>query len=179
MSAIRPFLRSLRRRVPLWIVGPLLAAWALEAALHAASWAVPVPAAERDGGFLERPGCREPPAGPGAEARASAAFVMLARNSERRKARATVASVERQFNRWRGYPFVFLNDEPWDDAFVRELNETAGGRAVFEVVPPDVWSFPAWVDPDAARASIKAQGETGLQHAGEEGYHHMCRFYSG
>ncbi|RYP24026.1 hypothetical protein DL765_000754 [Monosporascus sp. GIB2] len=158
-------LRSLRRRVPLWAVLPVLAAGTLEVLLHVASWSVPVPATERDAPFFP-PGCREPDL---AQARANAAFVMLARNSERRQARATVRSIERQFNAWYGYPIVFLNDEEWDPAFVRELNETAGGKAVFEVIPRDVWSFPDWVDPDAARRSIRAQGETGLQHAGQEG----------
>ncbi|RYO93688.1 hypothetical protein DL764_007943 [Monosporascus ibericus] len=175
MVPLRRLLRSMRRRVPLWVVLPVLAAGTLEVLLHAASWSVPVPAAEQDAAFFP-PGCREPDL---AQARANAAFVMLARNSERREAKVTVRSIERQFNAWYGYPIVFLNDEEWDPAFVSELNETAGGKAVFEVIPRDVWSFPDWVDPEAARRSIKAQGETGLQHAGQEGYHHMCRFYSG
>lgn len=176
MLQLRRLVRSLRRRIPLWVLLPILAASALEALLHVWTWTVPLPPGELDEGFLAGPGCREPD--PGAP-RANAAFVMLARNSERRQARATVASIERQFNAWRGYPVVFLNDEEWDPAFVRELNRTAAGKGVFEVIPQDVWSFPDWIDPEAARRSIKAQGETGLQHAGQEGYHHMCRFYSG
>lgn len=184
MMPLRRLMRSVRRRVPPWVLVPVLAAGVLEALLHTWSWTVPLPPPttgsgsgqpERDEPFAA-PGCREPDL---SAPRANAAFVMLARNSERRQARATVASIERQFNAWRGYPVVFLNDEEWDPDFVRELNATAGGKAVFEVIPPEIWSYPSWVDPDAARRSIKAQGETGLQHAGQEGYHHMCRFYSG
>ena len=174
---LRRLLRTLRRRVPLYVAVPVLVAATLEVLLHVASWRVPVPSEERDPPFgPAEGGCREPDL---TQPRANAAFVMLARNSERRKARTTVASIERQFNAWYGYPIVFLNDEEWDPLFVSELNDTAAGKGVFEVIPTDFWTYPDWVDPDSARRSIKAQGETGLQHAGQEGYHHMCRFYSG
>ena len=177
LLALRRLVRTLRRRVPLYILVPVLFASTLEVLLHIASWSVPVPPIERDTPFVpEGGGCREPDL---TQERANAAFVMLARNSERRKARTTVASIERQFNAWYGYPIVFMNDEEWDPNFIQELNETAGGKAIFEVIPKHLWTYPDWVDPDSARRSIKAQGETGLQHAGQEGYHHMCRFYSG
>ncbi|KAG9730592.1 nucleotide-diphospho-sugar transferase, partial [Aureobasidium melanogenum] len=41
-----------------------------------------------------------------------------------------------------------------------------------------MWGYPDHVDQDAARAQIKEQGDRGIVHAGQESYHHMCRFYS-
>lgn len=104
---------------------------------------------------------------------------MLARNNELEKANRTVTSIEQQFNRWFNYPYVFLNDEKWDPNFIEVLNKTARGLATFDVIPQAQWTFPEGVDIDAAKQNIKEQGERGIPHAGEEGYHHMCRFYSG
>ncbi|KAH0165522.1 nucleotide-diphospho-sugar transferase, partial [Aureobasidium melanogenum] len=41
-----------------------------------------------------------------------------------------------------------------------------------------MWGYPDHIDQDAARAQIKEQGDRGIVHAGQESYHHMCRFYS-
>ncbi|KAG9694066.1 kinase-like protein, partial [Aureobasidium melanogenum] len=41
-----------------------------------------------------------------------------------------------------------------------------------------MWGYPDHIDQDAARIQIKEQGDRGLVHAGQESYHHMCRFYS-
>ncbi|TEA16581.1 O-glycoside alpha-1,2-mannosyltransferase-like protein 4 [Colletotrichum sidae] len=104
---------------------------------------------------------------------------MLARNSELQAAHHTLASLEKHFNRWFHYPVVFLNDEPFDDSFIDIMSNTASGGATFEVIPQKTWSFPKWVNQTAAKESIAEQGARGIVHAGQEGYHHMCRFYSG
>ncbi|EJT81523.1 hypothetical protein GGTG_01501 [Gaeumannomyces tritici R3-111a-1] len=179
-------LRQLRRRLPrrthplvrlsLWLAVPLL----LEMLWHQRTYNVPRPERELDEPFLGTAGCQDPEAAAAAgQGREKAALVMLARNSELEQARHTVESVERRFNRWFHYPIVFLNDEPFSDAFVEALNATASGGARFETIPADQWTFPPWVDPAAARASIADQGARGVSHGGLEGYHHMCRFFSG
>lgn len=104
---------------------------------------------------------------------------MLARNSDAEGARNAIASLERNFNRWYHYPVLFLNNEPWDESFKIAMANVTSGSITFEVVPKHMWSFPDWIDEDAARRSIAAQAERGIVHAGEESYHHMCRFYSG
>lgn len=104
---------------------------------------------------------------------------MLAKNSELKEANHTVASLEKHFNRWFHYPIVFLNDEPFDDRFIEALNSTASGGATFEVIPQEDWTYPTWINQTAAKSSIVEQGARGTMHAGQEGYHHMCRFYSG
>jgi mannosyltransferase len=86
---------------------------------------------------------------------------MLARNSDLKEATEALTSFESQFNHQYHYPVVFLNNEPWTDAF-----------------KPDMWGYPDHVDQEAARAHIKDQADRGIIHAGQESYHHMCRFYS-
>lgn len=49
--------------------------------------------------------------------RANATFYMLARNSDVDGAVSTVTQIEQRFNHKFRYPFVFLNDVPFDEAF--------------------------------------------------------------
>ncbi|KAI0465782.1 glycolipid 2-alpha-mannosyltransferase [Xylaria cf. heliscus] len=162
------------RRLPFSLLLIIATPFILEVLIHIWQYQVPRPATELDAPFFTS--CQEPDV---AAARENAVFVMLARNKERQAAKYTIRSIEEQFNQWFNYPIVFLNDEPWDPLFVTELNRTAGGKGIFEVIPKEHWTFPDWVDQDAAKNSIKKQGEAGAPHAGQEGYHHMCRFYSG
>jgi mannosyltransferase len=165
------FLRPGRRRYPRWLLPAIAIPLFLEILLHQRGYQVQSPTVSLDEPFAEGCDLDQP--------RENAALVMLARNSERRQAKNTIASIHRRFNQWYEYPIVFLNDEEWDPRFVRELNQTAHGKGVFEVIPKEMWTYPDWVDQDVARQSIKAQGAAGIVHAGQEGYHHMCRFYSG
>lgn len=54
-----------------------------------------------------------------ADGRANATFVMLARNSEIWKAIESVKAVEDRFNKQYKYPWVFLNDEPFTEEFIK------------------------------------------------------------
>lgn len=172
---------SVRRAVPvpLWLLATLVAPFALEVLWHRSTYAVAVPEHDLDPPFQR--GCREPPTDPElvAAGKENAVFVMLARNADIISANHTVTSIERRFNKWFHYPILFLNDEPWDPEFVRVLNATASGGATFEQIPRELWTYPDWIDQDAARESIRRQGNRGIHYAGKESYHHMCRFYSG
>jgi alpha 1,2-mannosyltransferase len=42
---------------------------------------------------------------------------MLARNTDVNGAVQSIRSIEDRFNREYGYPYVFLNEEPWTDEF--------------------------------------------------------------
>lgn len=160
----------------LFIFLSLLIPLYLEAFLHWRTFDIPRPSRDLDPPFYT--GCQEPNEH-ATHAREDAVMVMLARNSDLDGARQTVNSVEDRFNRWFQYPYVFLNDEPWEPDFVRVMNQTTGGRARFEVIPREEWTFPPWVDEDAARQSIMKQGERGVHYGGKVAYHHMCRFFSG
>lgn len=56
--------------------------------------------------------------------RANATFVILCRNSDLDGVIQSVRSVEDRFNREHGYPYVFLNEEPFDDQFKRYVHLT-------------------------------------------------------
>ncbi|ROT36886.1 glycolipid 2-alpha-mannosyltransferase [Sodiomyces alkalinus F11] len=111
--------------------------------------------------------------------REDAVVVMMARNSERQAAQRAIESFERHFNRWFQYPIVFLNHEPWDKRFIRALSRATSAETHFEVMSESDFGYPDGVDRDAARASMVRQKQLDWPHAGKEGYHHMCRFYSG
>lgn len=169
-----PLGRLESRSVPLWFIFPITAAFLLELCLHLYDYHVPIPDHELDSPFSTS--CQEPNL---SSPRENAVLVMLARNSELDQAKTTIENIERAFNGWFHYPIVFLNNEPWSAEFVQELNKTSSGVAKFEVVPPEQWTFPDWVDIDSARESMKEQGEQGIPYGGSESYHHMCRFFSG
>ncbi|KAH0284525.1 glycosyltransferase family 15 protein, partial [Aureobasidium sp. EXF-3399] len=103
---------------------------------------------------------------------------MLARNSDLKEAIDALTSFESQFNHQYHYPVVFLNNEPWTDEFKRGVSAIVSGQSIFDTISPDLWGYPDHVDQEAARAHINEQGDRGIIHAGQESYHHMCRFYS-
>ncbi|ETS76175.1 hypothetical protein PFICI_11562 [Pestalotiopsis fici W106-1] len=163
--------RRLRQLTPLlWVLLALL----VEICIHVSKFHVPVPERDLDPPFYTS--CQEPDT---SAPRENAAIVMLARNKEFAEARNSVASLERRFNRWFQYPYVFLNDEPWSDEFISAIRATTNASTTFEVIPQESWTFPSWMDKDEAQASIKEQGDRGVMYGGLTTYHHMCRFFSG
>ena len=110
--------------------------------------------------------------------RQNATILMLARNDDLEEAVDALSSFESQFNHRYHYPVVFLNDEQWTDEFMQGVSSIVSGQAIFDTISPEMWGYPDHVDQDAARAHIKEQGDRGIVHAGQESYHHMCRFYS-
>ena len=111
--------------------------------------------------------------------RVNAAFVVLARNSELEGVIQSVKSIERHFNRWYNYPYVFLNDEEFNETFKSTIVNYISGTAEFGSIPKTMWGFPDWVDKDEATESIAKQGDAAIMYGGMASYHHMCRFYSG
>jgi mannosyltransferase len=121
-------------------------------------------------------GCLEPQVnGP----RANAAFVVLARNKELDGVIQSVKSIERHFNRWFHYPYVFLNDGDFNQTFRETVENHTSSLVEWGKIEPDMWGFPDWVDPEVAREGIQKQGDAAIMYGGMESYHHMCRFYSG
>jgi len=96
-------------------------------------------------------GCREIDAsGP----RANAAFVVLARNKELDGVIQSVKSIERHFNRWYNYPYVFLNDENFNSTFKETIQNYTSGKVEFGTIDPAHWGFPDWIDPKVAKEGI-------------------------
>lgn len=111
--------------------------------------------------------------------RANAAFVVLARNKELEGVVQSIKSIERHFNRWWNYPYVFLNDADFDQEFKDTVRNYTSGHTEFGKIDSSMWGFPDWVDLEAAKEGIRKQGDAAIMYGGMESYHHMCRFYSG
>ncbi|KAL1953073.1 hypothetical protein VTO42DRAFT_3611 [Malbranchea cinnamomea] len=111
--------------------------------------------------------------------RANAAFVVLARNKELEGVIQSVKSIERHFNRFWNYPYVFLNDGDFDENFRNTITNYTSGPVEFGKIDSTMWGFPDWFDHEVAKEGIRKQGDAGIMYGGLESYHHMCRFYSG
>lgn len=105
--------------------------------------------------------------------------MVLARNKEIDGVIQSIKSIERHFNRWYHYPYVFLNNDEFDDAFKETVKNYTSGTVEFGMVEPDTWGFPDWVDHKVAKEGIAKQGDAAVMYGGMESYHAMCRFYSG
>ncbi|KAK0646829.1 alpha-mannosyltransferase [Cercophora newfieldiana] len=121
-------------------------------------------------------GCLEPDT---SKPRANAAFVVLARNKELDGVIQSMKSIERHFNRWYNYPYVFLNDGDFNSTFKETVRNYTNAKVEFGKVGPDMWGYPDWVDPKVAKEGIAKQGDAAVMYGGLESYHSMCRFYSG
>ncbi|GEM10096.1 alpha-1,2-mannosyltransferase (Ktr4), glycosyltransferase family 15 protein [Rhodotorula toruloides] len=118
------------------------------------------------------------------EGRENAAVVLLIRESDLPELVPTLSNFESRFNARFRYPYVFISDPddpPLPDEFKDEVRKVLPKGAVTEwgVVPEAHWRIPEWMDQTQVRAGFRLQEERGVQYAGREGYHHMCRWYSG
>ncbi|GAB7345577.1 hypothetical protein MBLNU457_3881t2 [Dothideomycetes sp. NU457] len=111
--------------------------------------------------------------------RANAAFVVLARNKELDGVIESIKSVERHFNRWFHYPYVFLNDGDFNSTFKETIMNYTSSPVEFGKINASMWGYPDWVDMNVAKEGIRKQGDAAIMYGGMESYHHMCRFYSG
>ncbi|EER25040.1 alpha-1,2-mannosyltransferase (Kre5) [Coccidioides posadasii str. Silveira] len=111
--------------------------------------------------------------------RANAAFVVLARNKEIDGVIQSMKSIERHFNRFYNYPYVFLNDGDFDEDFKSTVRNYTGASVEFGKIDSTMWGYPDWIDHEVAKEGIRKQGDAAIMYGGLESYHHMCRFYSG
>ncbi|KAF3902672.1 hypothetical protein AA313_de0200330 [Arthrobotrys entomopaga] len=111
--------------------------------------------------------------------RANAAFVVLARNKELDGVIQSMKSIERHFNHWFNYPYVFLNDGEFNETFKETVKKYASSNVEFGQIDKSMWGFPDWVNHEEAKEAIAKQGDRVIMYGGMESYHHMCRFYSG
>lgn len=121
-------------------------------------------------------GCREVDQ---SQPRANAAFIVLARNSELNGVLQSIDSMERHFNQWFHYPWIFLSDTEFDDNFKAAVAQHTTSDVKFGLISPELWQFSPQTDEDFIKETIEGQGDRGVKYGKLESYHRMCRFYSG
>ncbi|KAJ6606938.1 nucleotide-diphospho-sugar transferase [Mycena sp. CBHHK59/15] len=109
---------------------------------------------------------------------ASAVIVLLARNGDLGGMVKSVSQLENKFNHKFGYPYVFLNEEPFTDEFKRYARLVFSPRA-HSFVLPSLSAPPASIDEAKAAASRKNMEENLVLYGGSVPYRNMCRFNSG
>ncbi|KAH0835482.1 glycosyltransferase family 15 protein [Lanmaoa asiatica] len=111
--------------------------------------------------------------------RANATLVILCRNSDLDGVIQSVQSVEDRFNRVYRYPYVFLNEEPFDDQFKRRISVLSSAQMEFGIIPHDHWYPPSWIDEQKAADARKEMEAANIIYGGTLPYRNMCRFNSG
>ncbi|ORY96713.1 nucleotide-diphospho-sugar transferase [Syncephalastrum racemosum] len=111
--------------------------------------------------------------------KAKAAFVILVRNSEQDAIAETILNLEDKFNKNFGYPYVFLNNDPFTEEFKATMRRASNAEMQFGLVPVEHWSYPSHVNETFAEESRARMDAEGVFYGGMESYHHMCRYQSG
>ncbi|CDO94579.1 unnamed protein product [Kluyveromyces dobzhanskii CBS 2104] len=110
--------------------------------------------------------------------RQNATFVMLTRNEELNGVVQTMRSVERRFNQWFQYPYVFMNNEPFTEEFKQRVQSLTTANVTFALIEQKSWNFPKEQKP-MFKHYVESQGDRGIMYGNMVSYHRMCRFYSG
>ncbi|KAI8390989.1 glycolipid 2-alpha-mannosyltransferase-domain-containing protein [Radiomyces spectabilis] len=111
--------------------------------------------------------------------KANAVIVVLCRNDELLPMRRTLREFEDRFNRKYQYPYVFLNDVPFSDKFVRSISSMTDAKVEFGLVPSEMWSVPSFVNETLMQSQLQDYADRNIMYGGSLSYRHMCRFNSG
>ncbi|RVX66048.1 Alpha-1,2 mannosyltransferase KTR1 [Exophiala mesophila] len=117
------------------------------------------------------------PAAPGE--RVNATFVTLARNTDLWEIARSIRQVEDRFNRNYNYDWVFLNDKPFDETFIKVTTSLVSGKTHYGQIPTEHWSFPSWIDQKKAEQVREDMRRRKIIYGDSVSYRHMCRFESG
>ncbi|KAH9478013.1 Glycolipid 2-alpha-mannosyltransferase 1 [Psilocybe cubensis] len=85
--------------------------------------------------------------------KANAAILMLARNSDLNGVVTSVKQMEDRFNKKFQYPYIFLNEQPFEEAFITRVTELTDAEVKFGIIPKEHWVQPEYIDEARAAAS--------------------------
>ena len=108
--------------------------------------------------------------------RENAAFVVLVRNDDLHAMRETMQQLEDRFNHRYNYPWIFLNNDPFDEKFKTFTSGLASGDTYYGTFNQTMWGYPDWIDQDKARAARDDMAARQIIYGGSESYRHMCRY---
>lgn len=109
--------------------------------------------------------------------RANAGFVVLVRNAELPSMRESMRDVEEKFNRKYGYPWIFLNNEPFTEEFKRGVQQMTRSECRFGLIPKEHWGYPDFISQE--KAAETREKMKNIIYGSSESYRHMCRYQSG
>lgn len=107
----------------------------------------------------------------------NATIVMLVRNLELKGALLSMRSLEDRFNRDYKYPWVFLNDVPFDEDFIEQTSQMASGETFYELIPEEDWNPPPHIDLNKLQKNI--DNSANVIYGFSKSYRNMCHFNSG
>jgi alpha 1,2-mannosyltransferase len=119
-----------------------------------------------------------------------------ARNGDLNGIVKSMSQLEAKFNSKFGYPYVFLNEEPFSDDFKRTVKALTDNTIEFGLIPHDHWFQPDSIDEAKAAAARKDMQDHDVIYGGASPfrspslvdtelrsgsvpYRNMCRFNSG
>ncbi|KAK9813855.1 hypothetical protein WJX73_002213 [Symbiochloris irregularis] len=108
-----------------------------------------------------------------------AAIVVVARNQDCDDVLLSMTRMEQRFNAKFLYPYVFLNNDGFDDAFRNRTSAATKAETLYGLIPKEHWSYPPWINPQEAATARRKMVANGVLYGGRESYHHMCRYFSG
>ncbi|TFL05206.1 glycosyltransferase family 15 protein [Pterulicium gracile] len=111
--------------------------------------------------------------------RMNATFVVLARNGDLDGIIKSIGDMEDRFNKKFGYPYTFLNDEPFSDEFKNRVSNIISSDVEFGLIPKEHWVQPDWIDEDKATKGREQMKADKVIYGGSVSYRNMCRFNSG
>ncbi|KZS88860.1 glycosyltransferase family 15 protein [Sistotremastrum niveocremeum HHB9708] len=111
--------------------------------------------------------------------KANAALVMLARNSDVDEVIRSMKRLEDKFNRKFDYPWVFLNDQPFNAEFKKRTRAATNSKVSYATIPHDDWHQPVSIDEERAAIGRQKLIDDDIIYAESVPYRNMCRFNSG
>lgn len=127
------------------------------------------------------------------EPREKGVILLLVREEDLKELEGTLLNFEAKFNQNFRYPYLFLSTPELSPNFetipspgfstsfrssiASFLPKTA--TILYDTVPVSSWSLPSHLNGTEIREGFARMEKEGVQYAGREGYHHMCRFFSG
>ncbi|KAF8350696.1 glycosyltransferase family 15 protein [Amanita rubescens] len=111
--------------------------------------------------------------------KANAAIVMLARNGDLKGVLNSVKQVEDRFNKKFQYPYVFLNDNPFEEKFKTRVSALTDARVEFGLILPEHWNQPSWINETKATEERNNMVAHNVIYGGSVPYRNMCRYNSG
>ncbi|EEB05997.1 alpha-1,2-mannosyltransferase [Schizosaccharomyces japonicus yFS275] len=111
--------------------------------------------------------------------RENATLVVLCRNDDLEDVLSSMQSLEDRFNKRYHYPWLFLNEVPFTNAFKNATGRMTDSKIEFVTLAPEEWELPTSIDLTQLAHTLRVMTENQVIYGGSLSYRLMCRFNSG